>query len=181
MPTAGACAKILRMAEAPPPSDGWSRILFKSKFGAGRDFEVTDDSGARLLFVDGKVGMSPKAEVRDAHDAVVYTVKGQFLGIPKRMEISAADGSKVAELKAKAFSIVKDKMTMTMADGSTWQVAGTLLEKNYSITSDGQPIAQISQKWMTVRDKYTVDYLSSLDPGLVMAVVWAIDRWVERD
>ncbi len=70
---------------------------------------------------------------------------------------------------------------MTMADGSTWQVQGTLMEKNYSITSDGQPIATISQKWLTVRDKYTVDYVSSLDPGLVMAVVWAIDRWVERD
>jgi hypothetical protein len=34
---------------------------------------------------------------------------------------------------------------------------------------------------MTVRDKYSVDYLTSLDAGLVMAVVWAIDRWVERD
>ena len=38
-----------------------------------------------------------------------------------------------------------------------------------------------ASKWMTVRDKYTVDYLSSWDAGLVMAVVWAIDRWVERD
>ncbi|MGB8020583.1 MAG: LURP-one-related family protein [Candidatus Nanopelagicales bacterium] len=169
------------MADAPPPADGWSRILFKSKFGAGRDFEVTDASGARVLFVDGKIGPKPKAEVRDAHDKVVYTVKGQFLGIPKRMEISSADGSKVAELKAKAFSIVKDRMTMSMADGSTWQVQGTLMEKNYSITSDGQPIATITQKWLTMRDKYTVDYVNSLDPGLVMAVVWAIDRWVERD
>lgn len=169
------------MADAPPPAAGWSRILFKSKFGAGRDFEVTDEAGARVLFVDGKVGATPKAEIRDAQDTVVYTVKGQFLGIPKKMTISAADGTQVAELKAKKFSVVKDKMTMAMADGSTWQVEGTLMEKNYSIAADGQPIASISQKWMTVRDKYTVDYLSSLDAGLVMAVVWAIDRWVERD
>ena len=34
---------------------------------------------------------------------------------------------------------------------------------------------------MTVRDQYAVDHLSSLDAGLVMAVIWAIDRWVERD
>ena len=76
------------MADAPPPADGWSRILFTSKFGAGRDFEVSDAAGARVLFVDGKIGATPKAEVRDAQDAVVYTVKGQFLGIPKRMVIS---------------------------------------------------------------------------------------------
>lgn len=169
------------MADAPPPAPGWSRLVFKSKFGAGRDFEVKDSTDTRVLVVDGKIGATPKAEVRDAQDKVLHTVKGQFLGIPKRMTISAADGSQVAELKAKAFSIVKDKMTMTMADGSSWQVQGTLLEKNYSISSGGQPIAQITQKWLTVRDSYTVDYLSSLDPGLVMAVIWAIDRWVERD
>lgn len=169
------------MADAPPPAPGWSRLVFKSKFGAGRDFEVKDSTDTRVLFVDGKIGATPKAEVRDAQDKVLYTVKGQFLGIPKRMTISAADGSQVAELKAKALSIVKDKMTMTMADGSSWQVQGTLLEKNYSISSGGQPIARITQKWLTVRDSYTVDYLSSVDPGLVMAVIWAIDRWVERD
>ena len=122
------------MADAPPPADGWTRILFKSKFGAGRDFEVTDTSGARILFVDGKIGATPKAEVRDAQDAVLYTVKGQFLGIPKRMVISAADGSQVAELKAKAFSIVKDKMTMTMADGSS----GWPRTRNQSIPIDAR-------------------------------------------
>lgn len=169
------------MVDAPPPAPGWTRLVFKSKFGAGRDFEVTDTTGTRVLLVDGKVGATPKAEVRDGQGTVLYTVKGQFLGIPKRMTISAAGGSQVAEIKAKAFSIVRDKMTMTMADGSTWQVQGTLMENSYSISSGGQPIAQITQKWLTVRDSYTVDYLSSVDPGLVMAVIWAIDRWVERD
>jgi uncharacterized protein YxjI len=55
------------------------------------------------------------------------------------------------------------------------------MEMNHSISSDGQAIAAITQQRLTVRDSYTVDYLSSLDPGLVMAVIWAIDRWVERD
>jgi hypothetical protein len=57
------------------------------------------------------------------------------------MTIPTADGAQVAELKAKAFSVIKDKMTMTMADGSSWRVQGTLLEKNYSISSEGQPIS----------------------------------------
>jgi uncharacterized protein YxjI len=169
------------MAEIPPPAPGWTRLTFKSKFGAGRDFSVMDDSEQQVLFVDGKMGATPKAEVRDANDQVVYTVKGQFLGIPKRMEIFDASGATVASLKAKMFSPIKSRMTMTMADGSTWEVEGTLMEKNYTINSGGAPVAQISQKWVTVRDKYTVDFVSSLDPGLVMAVIWAIDRWVERD
>jgi hypothetical protein len=47
--------------------------------GVGRDVEVTDSSGMRVLFVDG---------------------------------------TQVAELKAKAFSMVKDKMTMTLTTGA---------------------------------------------------------------
>ena len=151
------------------------------KCGAGRDFEATDPDGARVLFVDGKLGATPKAEIRDAQDNIVYTVKGQFLGIPKRIVISAADGSQVAELKAKKFSVIKDRMTLTLADGRTWQVQGSLMEKDYSIASEGTTIAPVSQRWLTVRDKYMVEHLSSLDPGLVMAIVWAIDRRVERD
>jgi uncharacterized protein YxjI len=156
-------------------------LTFKSKFGAGRDFAVFDESDNQVLFVDGKIGATPKAEVKDAHDQVVYKVKGQFLGIPKKMDVTDASGAEVASLKAKMFSPIKSRMTMTMADGSTWEVEGTIMEKNYTISSNGSPVARVSQKWMTVRDKYAVEYLSSLDAALVMAVIWAIDRWVERD
>jgi len=156
-------------------------LTFKSKFGAGRDFAVFDEAENQVLFVDGKLGATPKAEVRDAGDKVVYTVKGQFLGIPKKMGVRDASGAEVASLKAKMFSPIKSRMTMSMADGSTWEIEGTIMEKNYTISANGAPIARISQKWMTVRDKYAVEYLSSLDAGLVMAVIWAVDRWVERD
>jgi uncharacterized protein YxjI len=164
-----------------PPQPGWARLTFKSKFGAGRDFAVFDEADQQVLFVDGKLGTTPKAEVRDGADQVVYTVKGQFLGIPKKMDIKDASGAEVASLKAKMFSPIKTRMTMSLADGSTWEVEGTIMEKDYPISSNGAPIARISQKWLTVRDKYAVEYLASLDAGLVMAVIWAIDRWVERD
>jgi len=169
------------MTNTPAPEPGWTQLTFKSTFGAGRDFAVFDASDTKVLFVDGKLGPTPKAEVKDADDRITYRIKGQFLGIPKRMDITDADGNEVAGLKAKMFSPIKTRMTLTLADGSTWNVEGTILEKNYTISADGSPIARISQKWVTVRDKYEVDYVSSLDPGLVMAVIWAIDRWVERD
>ncbi len=160
---------------------GWKRLKFKSTFGAGRDFEVTGVDGTRVMFVDGKVAMTPKAEVRDANDQVVYRVQGRFGGIPKEMRISDAAGTEVAHLKSEFFSPIKSRMTMHLADGRVLEVEGSLLEKDYQIRSEGQPVASISQKWVTVRDQYTVDFVDTLDPGLVMAIIWAIDRWVERD
>jgi hypothetical protein len=44
-------------------------------------------------------------------------VRGQLLGIPKMRSIIDASGSEVASLKAKAFSLIKDKMPVEMANG----------------------------------------------------------------
>jgi uncharacterized protein YxjI len=166
----------------PPPPPGWTRYLVKSKFGAGRDFAVLDPTTeAQRYFVDGKIGTRPKAEIRDAADATVYRVRGHLLGVPKQMTISDDAGNEVASLKAKMFSPIKSQMTLTLGDGSTWTLEGTFIEKEYSISSGGQPVVQITQKWVTVRDAYTLDVADGVDAGLALAVLWAVDRWVERD
>jgi uncharacterized protein YxjI len=165
---------------AAPP--GFTRFLMKSTVGAGRDFRVLDpETEEQLYLVDGKLGPRPKAEVLDAAGTLLYGVRGQLLGIPKKMTISDAAGTEVATLKAKAFSLVKDKMDMQMASGEPWHVEGRLIEKNYTVTSGGRDVVRISQQWLTVRDKYAVEVADGIDVGLAFAVVWAIDRWVERD
>jgi uncharacterized protein YxjI len=165
---------------AAPP--GWSRFVVKSKFGAGRDFAVLDPAtDEQLYLVDGKIGARPKAEITDASGAVVYTVRGSLLGIPKHMTISDAAGTEVASLRAKTFSPIKSKMTLEMASGEPWLLEGSLIEKNYSVSAGGRPVVAITQKWVTIRDAYTLDVVDGVDPGLALAMLWAVDRWVERD
>lgn len=166
----------------PPPPPGWTRYVVKSKFGAGRDFAVLDPTTEqRQFFIDGKMGTRPKAEIRDASDATVYTVRGTLLGIPKHITIYDAQGTEVASLRAKAFRPIKDKMTLEMASGEAWQLVGSLIEKNYSVSIGDRPIIEITQKWVTIRDAYTLDVAEGIDPGLALAMLWAVDRWVERD
>jgi len=166
----------------PPPPDGWARFLIESKFAMGRDFRALDPTTeAQVYFVDGKVNVRPVAEIQGPDGAVIFTVKGQVLAIPKRMAISDAQGQQVAELKAKAFSLVKNRMTLAFTDGSTWELTGSFIEKNYSVASNGTPVIQITQKWMTIRDRYTIDVAPGIDPALALALMWAVDRWVEGD
>jgi hypothetical protein len=87
----------------------------------------------------------------------------------------------IASLKAKAFSMVKDRMTMHVAGEDDWSLTGSFIEKNYSIDRGGEHIVQITQKWVTIRDTYTVDVRDGVDPALALAIVWAVDRWVEKD
>lgn len=165
----------------PAAPAGWTRFLVRSKFGVGRDFAALDPvTEEQRYFVDGKIGPRPKAEVRDAADRVVYRVRGGLLAIPKHMTVQDADGEEVASLRAKLFSPVRSRMTMQTAAGGTWELEGSFMEKNYRVTVDGRPAVDITQKWVTVRDTYTVDVADGTDPGLALAVLWAVDRWVEQ-
>lgn len=129
----------------------------------------------------GKWGARPKADVQGPDGTLIYTVTGRLFGIPKQMTIARADGTDVASLRAKAFSMIKDKMTMEVPDGEPWRLEGSFIEKNYSVSVGDRHVVQITQKWVTIRDSYTLDVADGVDVGLALAVVWAIDRWVERD
>jgi uncharacterized protein YxjI len=166
----------------PPAPQGWTRFLVKSKFAAGRDFAVLDpQTEEQLFFIDGKMGPRPKADVLDAQGQPLYHVTGRLLGIPKRMTITDLEGTEVATLKAKAFSPIKARMTLELSDDTSWSLEGSFIEKNYSIKADDKPVVEITQKWVTIRDTYTLDIADGADPGFALAVLWAVDRWVERD
>jgi uncharacterized protein YxjI len=149
--------------------------------GAGRDFKVEDTDGNVLYIVDGKVGARPKAEIKDASGSLRWSVKGHLLGFPKSMDVVDAQGNEFGTLKAKMVSPVKDRETLHLADGTEWHLKGSFLEKNYEIQSDAGPVAEVSQKWISVRDAFTVDVVNGLDVCLVLALVWSVDRWVEHD
>ena len=164
---------------APPVAPGWTRLTLKGVLSATRDFDVRDTADNPVLFVHGRIAAHPRAEVRDPEGAVLLTVKGKLLGFPVHMAITSGDGNEVAELRANV-EIVKTKMAMTLADGTKWEVHGDLIQKDYSVDAPGGPVATITQRWLKVRDTYLVDYLDSVDPALVVAVIWAVDRWLEH-
>ena len=166
----------------PPVPAGWTRYQMKSKFGAGRDYRVLDsETEEEKFFIDGHIGTRPRAEVQDMSGKDIYVVRGNLLGIPKHITISDADGNEVASLKAKLFSPIKTKMTLQTTSGEPWALEGEFLEKEYTITSGGEPIVTITQKWVTVRDTFTLDVADGVDAALALAVMWTVDRWVEHD
>jgi uncharacterized protein YxjI len=48
------------------------------------------------------------------------------------------------------------------------------------VTDQGRTVVHITQKFLAIRDTFTVDVADGVDPGLAMAVLWAVDRFVEQ-
>jgi len=163
-----------------PAPAGTRRFFVASKYGMGRDFEVVGEDEQRVLFVDGKIGIKPTAEIQDATGSVVMKAEGKLLGIPKRMVITDAAGTEVASLKAK-ISPLKSRIEITLSDGAQWALEGNLMEKEYNVTAaDGRVVLSISQKWMTVRDRYAMDVADGVDLPFAAAVLWTVDAFREQ-
>ena len=137
-------------------------------------------SEEQLYFVDGKWGLRPKAEVQDASGAVLAEVRGTATGIKKELTITDAAGAELASLKGKFFSPVKNSMTITLPSGETWLLEGSIMERTYTVASEGRPVLDITQKWVTVRDTFTLDIADGVDPVLALAVLWGVDRFAEQ-
>ena len=157
-----------------------NRYLVKSKFGVGRDFAVYDDEEAshQVYFIDAKMGLGTKAEIQDASGNVIYTAKGKILNIPRKMDYFLPDGSTAASVVAR-FSPIKQRLTMTLADGTKWELAGNFVGKNYKVVQDEKVIIDIDQKWLTIRDKYFVEISEDVDTALALGLIWAVDIWRE--
>lgn len=165
----------------PTAPAGWTRYIVKSKFAMGRDFAVLDPATEQqVYYVDGKLGWRAQCEVRDAADTPLYRIRGNLMGIPKEVTISDGSGAEIAHLKAKLFSPIRSQMTITMASGEEWKLVGSVLEKEYTVTAGDQPVITITQKWMTVRDQFVIDIGPGVDPGIALAIMWSVDRFVEQ-
>ena len=120
------------------------------------------------------------AGFRITDGAVVYKIRGHLMSIPKRVTILDPEGEEIAEIKTKFFSPIKSKMDLEMADGQHWHLEGNLIEKEYSVTDEGRLVLHITQKWVTVRDAYTMDIDESVSPAMAAAFVWAVDAFREQ-
>ena len=61
------------------------------------------------------------------------------------------------------------------------RIQGDILDKNYTITRDGETVAQASKKWISLRDSYAIDVAASEDPVLIIACAIIIDRLAHED
>jgi uncharacterized protein YxjI len=60
------------------------------------------------------------------------------------------------------------------------ELAGDLLSHEFTIERDGQTVAAISKRWLSLTDTYAVDVASGQDHLLVLASVLALDLAMDQ-
>lgn len=145
-------------------------------FSIGDDFWVTDEQGAKVFLVDGKVlRIRQTLELKDASGQPLATVRKKLIAMRETMEIEE-NGEHAATVHKAIFSPLHHKSVVDLAGGGQLEAVGNILDKEFEIRSGGQTLAWISRSWFRLRDTYGVEVAPGQDDVLMVCIAVALDR-----
>lgn len=159
--------------DAPPPATVTFQMRQKM-LSFGDDFWIENDLGQRVYKVDGKFMRVRKTFVlEDSQGAELLKIQSRILRLRETMAIERGDET-VATLHKHLIGF-RDRFTVDLGDRGELHARGNFLDHEYKIWRDDLEIAEVSKKWMRVRDTYGVSILQNEDVPLILAICVCID------
>lgn len=155
-----------------------SRYKMREKlFDIGDDYWIETQHGRRAFKVDGKaLTVRNTLVLESARGAPVYEIRGRLMTVRDTMAVSKPGGREVAVIRKMLATPLRDRMTANMADGPDIEIRGNIVSHEYTMERRGKRVAQVSKRWISVRDTYTVE----IDPGEDDALILALTVVVEQ-
>ena len=175
----GVFSKYIRFREAGEEAN----VVNVEKFG----------EPVRSLFTSAKVFTLHKhIDITDGEEKVVYQADSKFFSIHDKTDVTDAAGNQVAHIERKFFTL-HERHFVTMADGFQfqlsnelwhlvkditnieglgWQLRGNIAGLNFQLYDEkGGIIALISQKLISLHDKYCIDIYQEDKEPIVIAIL----------
>lgn len=141
----------------------------------GNDFTIKTADGRPAFKVDGKaLRMRNTIKIRDTAGRSLYTVQERMVRVKSTMVVET-DGRTVATIQKALVTPLRDRFDVKVAGGPNLHVQGNIVDHEYRITRQGTPVAEVSKRWIRVRDTYGVEVQPGEDDAFLLAVVAAID------
>ena len=172
---AGEQANINNVAEYGVPA----RSLFTTSkvFTLHRHMDITDDHGSIVYQSDSKFpSIHDKTDITDAGGAHVAHIERKILTLHERHFITMADGTSF-ELSNELFHLIKD---ITNIEGLGWQLRGNILGLNFTLYDEnGEVVAVIGQKLLSIHDKYCIDIYQPEHEKTVIAILVTLQHMMK--
>jgi len=142
----------------------------------GDDFWIEDAEGERVFKVDGKaLRVRDTLVVKSPSGDELFTVRERKLSIRDKMTVER-HGETVATIKKALVSPLRQRFKVELEDGGELEAHGNIVDHEYEIERDGHKVAEVSKRWLRVRDTYGIEIAPSENHALVLAVTICIDQ-----
>jgi len=147
----------------------------------GDDFWIETQRGRRAFKVDGKaLRLRNTLILEDPRGNPVYEIQAKVVAIKDTMAVSKPHGRDVATVKHALISPLRDRMSANMADGPDIEIRGNILNHEYTMERRGKRIAEVSKKWIAIRDTYTVEVDPGEDDALILALTVVVEQMCQE-
>jgi uncharacterized protein YxjI len=156
-------------------------VIRERMFRLGEDSDITDQAGQPVLHVDGKVlSLHNRLILRDPAGREVGQVHRNLAALRPAYEITLG-GKDVAEVRKHLFTPFGERFTIDVPGPDDLQIRGDLLGHEFTIDRDGQVVATVSKRWLTVTASYAVEVAPGEDDLLILASVLALDLAIDAE
>ncbi|MGQ4516634.1 LURP-one-related family protein [Streptomyces sp. DW26H14] len=151
-------------------------------FGIGDDYWIEDEHGRKAFLVDGKaLRLRDTLEIKDPSGRVVITLREKMFSIRDAMTIER-DGEALATIRRKRLSLLRHHYRVSLVEGTELDVSGKILDREFAIEYDGELLAEVSRRWLSVRETYGVNVIrEDTDHALLLAVAVCVIRMAEKE
>ena len=119
------------------------------------------------------ISLHDKTDITRADGQHIAHIERKLLTLHERHYITMNDGTKF-ELSNEIFHIIKD---ITNIEGLGWQLRGNVLGLNFELyDSNSEVIAVISQKMISLHDKWCVDIYKKEHTDIIVAIDGEVNR-----
>ncbi|MBP5288971.1 MAG: LURP-one-related family protein [Clostridia bacterium] len=155
------------------------KSLFTSSkvFTLHHRIEITDEAGNVVYLASTKFpSLHDRTTLTDAAGNPVAQIWKKFFTIHERHFITMADGT-AFQLSNELFHLIKD---ISNIEGLGWQLRGNILGLNFQLYDGaGNILAVISQKMISLHDKYCVDLYRADAEQPVVAILITLQHMIK--
>ncbi|WP_330458888.1 LURP-one-related family protein [Streptomyces sp. NBC_00820] len=159
------------------------RFLVRDRIlGIGDDYWIEDEHGHKVYLVDGKaMRLRDTFELKDTQGRVLIDIHQKMLALRDTMVIER-DGEGLATIRRKRLSLLRNHYRVSLVDGTDLDVSGKILDREFAVEYDGELLAVISRRWLSIRETYGVDVVrEDADPALLIAVAVCVIHLAEKE
>lgn len=133
------------------------------------EISITDDNENVIYTAKTKFPtIKDKTDIYDANDQFVAHIEKKIFTLHERHFITMANGSEF-QLSNEIFHIIKD---VTNIEGLGWKLKGNFIGLNFELyDANDEIIATISQKMISIHDKYCIDIYKPGDEKTIVAIL----------
>jgi len=142
------------------------------------DFKIYDEEGNQVYKVTGKfLSIGDKLSFEDMEGNQLLYIQQKVLNVLKTYEIlrGGEDGERMYNVQKK-ISLFKPKFSVYYNENDKLKIDGGIFEHEFKLKRDGDVVAAVTKKIVTLKDTYTVNIADGEDVEGILAVLICIDQ-----